>query len=191
MTDRKEISVIMISHKFREVTAYCDSLTVLRRGKRVGGGKVSEMTTAEMAHLMIGDTQIKERATRIDRPAGETVLDLAGLMADGEEGLPVLNAVNLKVKAGEIVGIAGVSGNGQSQLVEVLLRQRHRCVGAQRRPLFAREPAERGNFLDELFHDQSFGREAFSTMPLTPWRRASSAMTSDTLTSEAASRTSR
>jgi simple sugar transport system ATP-binding protein len=82
------------------------------------------MTTAEMAHLMIGDTQIKERATRADRPPGETVLDLAGLMADGEEGLPVLNAVNLKVKAGEIVGIAGVSGNGQSQLVEVLSGQR-------------------------------------------------------------------
>jgi simple sugar transport system ATP-binding protein len=124
MTDRKEITVIMISHKFREVTAFADSLTVLRRGRRVGGGLVADMTTAEMAHLMIGDTQIRERAQRIERPPGQTMLDLAGLMADGEEGLPVLNAVNLKVKAGEIVGIAGVSGNGQSQLVEVLSGQR-------------------------------------------------------------------
>ena len=137
MTDRKEISVVMITHKFREVTAFADSLTVLRRGRKVGGGMVSEMTTAEMAHLMIGDTQIRERAIRAEKPAGSTVLDLAGLMADGDEGLPVLNAVNLKVKAGEIVGIAGVSGNGQSQLMEVLSGQRQLSDGR----IFVRDEA--------------------------------------------------
>ena len=124
MTDRKQISVVMITHKFREVTAFADSVTVLRRGRRVGGGKVSDMTTDEMARLMIGDTQVRERATRLERPGGETVLELAGLMADDEEGSPVLDAVNLKIRAGEIVGVAGVSGNGQSQLVEVLSGQR-------------------------------------------------------------------
>jgi simple sugar transport system ATP-binding protein len=124
MTERKDITVIMITHKFREVTAFADSLTVLRRGRMVGGGRVAEMTTDEMARLMIGETEIKERALRAERPIGKTMLDLAGLVADDEEGLPVLDALNLKVHAGEIVGIAGVSGNGQSQLVEVLSGQR-------------------------------------------------------------------
>ena len=124
MTDRKEISVLMITHKFREVTAFADAVTVLRRGRRVGGGRVADMTTDEMARLMIGDTQVRDRALRDARPAGDTVLELAGLMAEDEEGGPVLDAVNLKVHSGEIVGIAGVSGNGQSQLVEVLSGQR-------------------------------------------------------------------
>ena len=124
MTDRKEISVVMITHKFREVTAFADSVTVLRRGRRVGGGKVSDMSTGDMARLMIGDTQIRASATRAEKPAGAAMLDLAGLMAGDDEGLPVLNAVNLKIHSGEIVGVAGVSGNGQSQLVEVLSGQR-------------------------------------------------------------------
>ena len=124
MTARGDISVIMITHKFREVTAYADGLTVLRRGRKAGGGLVKDMTTEEMARLMIGDTPIRERAKRAERAPGPVTLELAGLMADGDEGAPVLNAVNLKVAAGEIVGIAGVSGNGQSQLVEVLSGQR-------------------------------------------------------------------
>ena len=82
------------------------------------------MSTEDIARLMIGDTPIRERAKRAERAPGPVTLELAGLMADGDEGAPVLNAVNLKVAAGEIVGIAGVSGNGQSQLVEVLSGQR-------------------------------------------------------------------
>ncbi len=124
MTRRGEITVIMITHKFREVLSFCDSVTVLRRGRNVGGGQVSDLSTESMARLMIGDTQIRERAGRADRAAGKTVLELAGLCANNDEGLPVLKAVNLKVHAGEIVGIAGVSGNGQSQLFEVLAGQR-------------------------------------------------------------------
>lgn len=124
MTARGDISVIMITHKFREVNAFADSLTVLRRGRKVGGGRVRDMTTDDMARLMIGDTPIKQRAKRSERAPGAVTLDLAGLVADGDEGAPVLNAVNLKVNAGEIVGVAGVSGNGQSQLVEVLSGQR-------------------------------------------------------------------
>ena len=124
MTSKGAISVIMITHKFREVTGYADSVSVLRRGRLMGGGRVTDMTTDEMARLMIGDTVIRESAARTTRAPGAVVLDLAGLVADDEEGLPVLDAVNLKVRAGEIVGIAGVSGNGQSELVEVLSGQR-------------------------------------------------------------------
>ena len=124
MTHRKEITVIMITHKFREVTSFCDSVTVLRRGRKVGGGDVKDLTTEAMARMMIGDTQIRERAVRNAKPPGETVLELAALYADDDEGLRALDQVNLKVHAGEIVGIAGVSGNGQSELVEVLAGQR-------------------------------------------------------------------
>src|SRR5471032_3503664 len=119
IAQRKEITVIMISHKFREVMAFCDSVTVLRRGRKVGGGNVAELTTDQMAKMMIGDTQIRERAKRKPQPVGDTVLELVALEAEDEEGLPALDKLNLKVGAGEIVGIAGVSGNGQSALVEV------------------------------------------------------------------------
>jgi len=124
MTRRNEITVIMITHKFREVTRFCDSVSVLRRGRMVGGGKVADLTTEDMARMMIGDTQIRERAVRGAKPAGDTVLELAALYADDDEGMRALDQVNLKVHAGEIVGIAGVSGNGQSELVEVLAGQR-------------------------------------------------------------------
>jgi simple sugar transport system ATP-binding protein len=124
MAQRKEITVIMITHKFREVTSFCDSVTVLRRGRKVGGGKVSELTTDQMARMMIGDTQIRERAVRAANAPGDTVLELAALYAEDDEGMPALEKLNLKVHAGEIVGIAGVSGNGQSELVEVLSGQR-------------------------------------------------------------------
>lgn len=124
MTRRKEITVAMITHKFREVRAFADEVSVLRRGRKVGGGKVSDLTTEDMARMMIGDTQIRERAVRKDRAIGPVTLELAALYADDDDGLPALEQVNLKVHAGEIVGIAGVSGNGQSQLVEVLSGQR-------------------------------------------------------------------
>ena len=124
MTQRKEVSVSMITHKFREVTAFADRVSVLRRGRKVGGGKVSELSVEDMARMMIGDTPIRDRAIRADRAPGDVVLDLSALYADDDEGLPALDQFNLKVHAGEIVGIAGVSGNGQSELVEVLSGQR-------------------------------------------------------------------
>jgi simple sugar transport system ATP-binding protein len=124
MADRKDITVIMITHKFREVLSFADSVSVLRRGRYVGGGNVADLTTEAMARMMIGDTQIRERAARAEHATGTTALELAGLCADDDEGLPALESVNLKVHAGEIVGVAGVSGNGQSQLFEVLAGQR-------------------------------------------------------------------
>ena len=139
MAARRDITVIMITHKFREVLAFADSVTVLRRGRRVGGGKVSGLTTDAMAHMMIGDTAIRDRAVRAARPPGDIVLELVALYADDDDGLPALEQVNLKVHAGEIVGIAGVSGNGQSQLVEVLSGQRPMADG---RILVKQEPFE-------------------------------------------------
>jgi general nucleoside transport system ATP-binding protein len=119
-----EVTVLMISHKFREVKAFCDSFTVLRRGQLTGSGDAQGASVAEMSAMMIGDTQIRERAARAPRNDSQTVLELASLYADDAEGRPAIHALNLKVRAGEIVGIAGVSGNGQSALVEVLSGQR-------------------------------------------------------------------
>jgi ABC-type uncharacterized transport system ATPase subunit len=124
MAARGEITVLMISHKFREVKAFCDSFTVLRRGRLTGRGDARTATVAEMSSMMIGDTEVRERAERKIHNDRSTVFELAGLHAEDEEGRPAIQSVNLKVRAGEIVGIAGVSGNGQSALVEALAGQR-------------------------------------------------------------------
>jgi len=124
MTSRGELTILMITHKFREVTAYADEVSILRRGRRVGGGRVGEMAIDEMARLMIGDAEIRERSARVERTGAPVVLELTALHADDDEGLPAVTSVDLKVRAGEIVGIAGVSGNGQSELIEVLSGQR-------------------------------------------------------------------
>jgi general nucleoside transport system ATP-binding protein len=124
MAERKEITVLMISHKFREVKAFCDSFTVLRRGKLTGAGDARAVSIPDMSAMIIGDTPIRERTSRKKQNEGPDTLELAGLYAEDDEGMPAVTSLNLKVKAGEIVGIAGVSGNGQSALVEALSGQR-------------------------------------------------------------------
>ena len=124
MAHRGEITVAMISHKFREVEAFCDEVSVLRRGKKVGGGKVGELSTRDMAKMMIGDAVIRQSAARATAPKGGTALEVAGLFVENDEGRNAVAGFDLKVKAGEIVGVAGVSGNGQSELVEALSGQR-------------------------------------------------------------------
>jgi len=124
MAERREITVLMISHKFREVKAFCDSFTVLRRGQVTGGGDAQTASVAEMSRMMIGETTLRERAARQDRVAAQPRLSLQDVSAVDETGRHVVERVSLGIGAGEIVGIAGVSGNGQSALVEVLSGQR-------------------------------------------------------------------
>ena len=118
------LTVMMISHKFREVEAFCDDFTVLRRGARVGGGKVGAVSTREMAAMMIGDAVVRPSAARTTSPKSGVTLEIAGLFAENDEGREAVAGLDLKVQAGEILGIAGVSGNGQSELVEALSGQR-------------------------------------------------------------------
>jgi simple sugar transport system ATP-binding protein len=106
------------------VKAFCDHFTVLRRGRYTGSGDAKTVSVPEMSGMMIGDTAIRERAARKSAGEGRDMLELAGIFAEDNEGAAVVKSLNLKVKAGEIVGIAGVSGNGQSALVEVLSGQR-------------------------------------------------------------------
>jgi general nucleoside transport system ATP-binding protein len=124
MTRRGEISVAIITHKFREVMAFADEVTVLRRGALAGAGKVSEHTPESLAELMVGSEPPSASLERGATAREVVKLELIDVCADDDLGLPVLSKVSLNVKAGEILGIAGVSGNGQEELVEVLAGQR-------------------------------------------------------------------
>jgi simple sugar transport system ATP-binding protein len=124
MASAGSISVLMITHKFREVIGFADVVTVLRRGVVVGGGPVAELRPAKMAEMMVGSEPPSVSIERSSAPPGGPVLEVRKLEALDDIGMPVLRGVELSVRAGEIVGIAGVSGNGQEQLVEVLAGQR-------------------------------------------------------------------
>ncbi len=123
-----QITVLMITHKFREVTAYADTVSVLRRGALVGTGAVTELTHDEMARMMMGDAKLADPAPRAGTP-GAPVLSVNGVQASDRSGLKDIAIDGLTVRAGEIVGIAGISGNGQMELMEVLTGQRPLAAG--------------------------------------------------------------
>ena len=121
----------MITHKFREVMAFADEVTILRRGRHAGSGRVADLTPDAMAGMMIGAQELTKAPPRSGQ-FGATRLELDRVSALDDAGQPALHAVSLAVKGGEIVGIAGVSGNGQRQLVEVLAGQRDASGGEVR-----------------------------------------------------------
>ena len=123
MVKRGELTILMITHKFREVMAFADEVTILRRGKRVGGGLVSELTPDAMARTMIGAEELTVKPARAGE-FGVPRLHISKLNALDDAGQPALRDISLSIRGGEIVGVAGVSGNGQRQLVEVLAGQR-------------------------------------------------------------------
>lgn len=150
-------TVIFISHKLLEVMDVADRVSVMRRGHMVGTKSIAETDVPDMARMMVG----REVLFRIDKkPAntGQTVLDVRNLVVAGHGGLPAVLNLSLDVKAGEILGIAGVSGNGQTELIEAiagmcpveggsvtLLGQdvSHYPVGARRRAGMAHIPEDR------------------------------------------------
>lgn len=132
MTERDEITVLMISHKFREVKAFCDSFTVLRRGQVTGSGDARTTPVAEMSRMMIGEAELRERAPRLAQPRRPPRLMLEAVGAEDEAGRRIVDGVSLEIRPGEILGIAGVSGNGQTALVELLSGQRPFAQGRLR-----------------------------------------------------------
>jgi simple sugar transport system ATP-binding protein len=124
-------SIVFISHKLDEVLAIADRITVLRRGKVTAAGiPAAGRTRPELARLMVG----REVLERIDKPAvtpGPVVLEMRDVSARNDRELPALHDVSLEVRAGEVVGIAGVAGNGQTELAEVITGLRH-CTGSIR-----------------------------------------------------------
>ena len=118
-------SIIFITHKLNEVMGVSNRVTVLRGGRVIDTVETARTNEAELARMMVG----REVVFRIDkRPAepGEVILQIDGLKATNQKRLPALRGLSLKVRAGEILGIAGVDGNGQHELVE--------CIVGVRRP---------------------------------------------------------
>ncbi len=151
---RGECTVLLITHKFREVVAYADSVSVLRRGRCVYEARVKETTTEQLAQAMIGDTAKAVDETVPSAPAStpgearrhhavlsvapgqaaliptasgaanEWAMQIKALSAMGDRGALAVDKLSLRLKKGEILGIAGVSGNGQRELVEAITGQR-------------------------------------------------------------------
>jgi simple sugar transport system ATP-binding protein len=112
-------TIIFITHKLREVAAISDRVTVIHRGRTVGTRPTAETTAAQLAEMMVG----RAVSLRVDRPLahpGEPVLIAEDVDAKGAQGHDALSDVNLQVRRGEILGICGVEGNGQAELIEVL-----------------------------------------------------------------------
>jgi simple sugar transport system ATP-binding protein len=113
-------SVIFISHKLQEVMAIADRVTVLSKGKITAAGILTRQTNRqELARLMVG-RDVVFHLDKKPQKTGEVVLSVEDVHAENDKGLPALRGVTFEVRAGEIVGLAGVAGNGQSELAQVI-----------------------------------------------------------------------
>ena len=123
-------SVVFISHKLPEVLAVSDRVTVLRAGRAVGTLPTADTDARSLAHMMVGrDIVLTRRRKAPGDRIGEAVLGLDDVSATGDLGTPALVGVSLQVRAGEIVGVAGVAGNGQRELAEVIAGERPATSG--------------------------------------------------------------
>jgi simple sugar transport system ATP-binding protein len=149
--------IVFISHKLDEVLAVADRVTVLRRGKTAGTFEARQTDRHTLARLMVGrelaalvedpteEAEGGRRETEVTTGAAPIALRLEGVCALGEKGLPALVDVDLEIRAGEILGIAGVAGNGQRELAEVVTGLRRATGGTVRvgeREVTNRPPAE-------------------------------------------------
>jgi simple sugar transport system ATP-binding protein len=116
-------TIIFITHKLREVLELSDNITVLRRGKNAGQLVTRETNQAEIARMMVG-REVLLRVNKTPARPGPVVLHVEKISAQSNRGLEALHDVSLDVRAGEILGIAGVEGNGQSELVEAVTGMR-------------------------------------------------------------------
>ena len=112
-------SIILITHKLKEIKEIADRCAVIRRGKLIGTVNVADTTEAEMAKMMVG-REIIFSIDKKDKKAGEVILDINNLTVLDNRALKALNNFSLSVKKGEILGLAGIDGNGQTELVEAI-----------------------------------------------------------------------
>jgi simple sugar transport system ATP-binding protein len=112
-------TIIFISHKLGEVMAVCDQVTVLRQGRVVASLPTGKTNRAELAHLMV-DREVTINSRPAPQPAGPVVLDVQDLWVKTERQTGMLRGLSLQVRAGEILGIAGVDGNGQRELADAI-----------------------------------------------------------------------
>ena len=115
----KELSIIFISHKLNEVKALSDKVSILRHGRVVFNGKTEDYSPSEIAALMTGH-EVEIASNTGERRDGKVALSIENLVVKSDRGFNALDGFDLQVKEGEIVGLAGVSGNGQRELAEAI-----------------------------------------------------------------------
>jgi ABC-type uncharacterized transport system ATPase subunit len=120
-------SIVFITHKLKEVKAVADRITVIRRGRTVGAAS-PQASEEELAALMVGRS-VSLQVEKAPADPGAPVLEIEGLVVDEERGCRAVDGVDLTVRAGEVLGIAGVQGNGQTELIEALLGLRPIVAG--------------------------------------------------------------
>jgi simple sugar transport system ATP-binding protein len=121
-------TVIFITHKLVEVKEISDRVTVMRRGQVIGCVETATVSEADIARMMVG-RDVFLAIDKEDRPRGARAVEIRGLSCVAETGLPLLTDINLNLYHGEILGIAGVEGNGQTELAEVLSGLRPAALG--------------------------------------------------------------
>ena len=122
-------SIILITHKLKEIMEVCDRVTVIRKGQGIGTVTVSETNPNELASLMVG-REVLFKTEKTEGVPTDVVLDVKGLEVKDARGVSAVRNLDLTVRAGEIVGIAGVDGNGQSELIEALAGLRKTTAGS-------------------------------------------------------------
>jgi general nucleoside transport system ATP-binding protein len=124
------VTIIFISHKLDEVLAIADSITVMRRGRTVATVKPADVTARGLAELMVG-SELPTPETRESTVTEEVAFEVEGVSVQGENR-PLLSDITFSIRKGEIVGVAGVEGNGQQELIETLMGLRSADTGAIR-----------------------------------------------------------
>ncbi len=112
-------SIILITHKLKEIMEVCDRVTVIRKGVGIGTVNVSDTNPTDLANLMVGREVVFKTEKTASKPK-HNVLEIQGLSVNDSRGVEAVRGLDLTIKAGEIVGIAGVDGNGQSELIEAI-----------------------------------------------------------------------
>lgn len=137
-------SVILITHKLKEIMASSDNCTIIRQGKYICTLDVPNSSEAELASSMVG-REVNFKVEKKEMTPGEVVLDVKDIHAIDYRGVEILRGLNLNVRRGEIVGLAGVDGNGQTELVEILTGLRKATSGKATllgKDIFNRTPKE-------------------------------------------------
>jgi general nucleoside transport system ATP-binding protein len=125
---KEGLSVIFISHKLDEVLSVADEITVIRRGTTVRTVKPDEVTARQLAELMVG-SELPSPSTETSTVTDTVLLSVKNLGLVGADGRPMLEGITFDIHKGEVLGIAGVEGNGQAELVESIMGMRHGVTG--------------------------------------------------------------
>jgi len=121
-------SIILITHKLKEIKASADYCTIIRLGKYIDTVKVSDVSESDLASMMVG-RNVNFQVDKPEKEAGEVVLEIKDLHGVDYRGVEILKGLNLHVRRGEILGIAGIDGNGQTEMVEIITGLRKATAG--------------------------------------------------------------